>query len=85
MNLKFFLAALSISICNLLFAGELTLVGQYHGKDLYVQNPFNGTSTSEYCVDAVYINGKLKPHKNQGAFIISLNYLKSLWKSRSSW
>jgi hypothetical protein len=76
MNLKIFLAALFLSMSHLLLAGELTLVGQYHGKDLYVQNPFNSSSTSEYCVEAVYINGKLKPHKNQGAFIISLNYLK---------
>ncbi|MEQ8358606.1 MAG: hypothetical protein RH860_03900 [Cytophagales bacterium] len=75
MNLKSYLAVLSLLISQIALGGEITLVGQYHGKDLYVQNPFNGSSTSEYCVEEVYINGKLKPHKNQGAFIISLNYL----------
>ncbi len=76
MNLKSYLAVLSLLISQLAIGGEITLVGQYHGKDLYVQNPFNGSSTSEYCVEEVYINGKVKPHKDQGAFIISLNYLK---------
>jgi hypothetical protein len=76
MNLKLKIVLASIMISSMTFAGELTLVGQYHGKDLYVQNPFDGVSTSSYCVQEVYINGTLKPHKEQGAFIISLNYLK---------
>lgn len=76
MNLKSKILFALFLISSFVMAGELTLVGQYHGKDLYVQNPFSSNSTSEYCVQEVYINGKLKPHKSQGAFIISLNYLK---------
>ena len=58
------------------FAGELKLVGQYHGKDLYVQNPFHGSSTSEYCIDKVFVNGKEREHPAQGAFIVSLKHLQ---------
>lgn len=58
------------------FAGELKLVGQYHGKDLYIQNPFYGSSTTEYCIESVYVNGKERQHPEQGAFIVSLNHLQ---------
>jgi hypothetical protein len=59
-----------------LIAGEMKLVGQYHGKDLYIQNPFHGSSTTEYCIQSIFVNGKERLHPQQGAFIVSLNHLK---------
>ncbi len=74
-NLRFLISLLLLAPCTLL-AGELKLVGQYHGKDLYVQNPFHGSSTTEYCIQSVYVNGKERQFEAKGAFIVSLNHLQ---------
>lgn len=58
-------------------AGEITLVGVYQGKNLYVQNPFSGDNVS-YCVKQVTVNGTPLDAKaiNNSAFEIDMSNLK---------
>ena len=57
------------------FAGELIVVGEYHGKNLYIQNPYS-SEKNQYCVQEVYLNKeKLKTLFNTSAFEIDLSGL----------
>ncbi|MBC7388511.1 MAG: hypothetical protein H7329_04810 [Opitutaceae bacterium] len=65
--------SLLISEC---FAGELTVVGEYHGKNLYIQNPYS-SEKNEYCVKEVYLNKqKITTPLNTSAFEIDLSGLE---------
>jgi hypothetical protein len=70
-----------VSLCMSLsfaYAGELTLVGVYQGKSLYVQNPFSGDNVS-YCITRVTVNGTALEAKAiaNSAFEIDLSALKA--------
>lgn len=59
---------------NFAFA-NLTVEGNYQGKNLYVQNPYND-ATETYCVTEVFVNDQsLSANINSGAFEIKLNEL----------
>ncbi len=54
----------------------ITLEGNYCGKDIYIQNPFDGTGNG-FCVDSVLLNGKRTPDEiHASAFVISLAHLQ---------
>ncbi len=60
---------------GLLWAGEIVLSGAYQGKDIFVQNPWN-RSTSGFCTQAVYVNDrKVLENPRVSAFKIDLSYL----------
>ncbi len=68
----FFFSSLLISQT---YAGELTVVGEYHGKNIYVQNPYS-LEKNEYCVQEVYLNNEiLKTPFKSSAFEIDLSTL----------
>ncbi|MEM7108245.1 MAG: T9SS type A sorting domain-containing protein [Bacteroidota bacterium] len=65
-----FLASISLG-----FAGELVLSGAYQGKDVFVQNPYNRTSSS-FCTEKVFVNDRLVlENPKVSAFKIDLSYL----------
>jgi hypothetical protein len=69
--------ALFVGTAACAIAGEITLVGVYQGKSLYVQNPFSGDNVS-YCIKQVTVNGTSLEADviNQSAFVIDLSILK---------
>ncbi len=58
------------------FASEIVLSGNYQGRDLFVQNPFNKTS-KKFCTEAVYVNDrKVFDNPTISAYKVDLSYLK---------
>lgn len=62
--------------CSLAFAlnaGQIVLEGNYMGKNVFVKNPFGGSSVG-FCVFEVTVNGKLDPAEvNQSAFEVDFS------------
>ena len=72
----YFLILIFLISLSPVFAGELVLSGTYSGKDLFVRNPFNRTS-STFCTQEVYVNDrKIYDNPRVSAFKIDLSYLK---------
>lgn len=54
----------------------IVLEGNYCGKDVYIQNPFDDTGNA-FCVDSVLLNGKRAPDDiHSSAFVILLSHLR---------
>lgn len=67
---------IAIFVIQLSFGAELVLSGAYQGKDVFVQNPFN-RSTSTFCTQAVYVNDrKVFDQPNVSAYKIDLSHLE---------
>ena len=56
-------------------AGEMLIVGVYHGTNLFVQNPHDGNNN--YCIKEIYVNNKKIDHPAKStAFDIDLSAFK---------
>ncbi|MEM8566418.1 MAG: T9SS type A sorting domain-containing protein [Bacteroidota bacterium] len=56
-------------------SGELVLSGAYQGKDVFVQNPYNRSSSS-FCTEKVFVNDRLVlENPKVSAFKIDLSHL----------
>ena len=57
------------------WAGEIILIGKYHGKDIYVQNPYDDKKNS-YCTSAVFVNDRqVQDYPTALAFTVDLSHL----------
>lgn len=66
---------ISLICVSLSLAGELVLSGAYQGKDVFVQNPYNRSSSS-FCTEKVFVNDRLViENPKVSAFKIDLSYL----------
>lgn len=74
---------LHISLCSLcvclavniqMYAAEMVITGAYHGANVFVQNPHDGSNN--YCITEVYLNNKKIDHPKATAFDIDLSGLK---------
>jgi hypothetical protein len=59
--------------CSLLFAGEITVEGNFMGKNRFVTNPYRSSNNVGFCVTEVFVNGKLTTDEiQQSSFEIDL-------------
>ena len=76
MKNKFLTTLVALLFASAVNAGILTLSGVYHGKNLYVQNPFTG-NMKDFCTNEVYVNDRLVMKDIQSsAYEIDLSHLK---------
>ena len=67
---------LFIALISSSFSAELVLQGVYRGKDIYVKNPYD-PSTSTFCTDKVLVNDNVVMESPRAsAFKIDLGHLK---------
>ncbi len=73
---RIFLAAIALMVSVSSFAGVIVLEGTYHGKNLYVQNPFASSGVG-YCTIEVQINGETTTDEiNSSAYEIDFSYFQ---------
>ncbi len=71
--MRLLLALLLILSSGLSFAGNIVLEGNYQGKNLYVRNPFEGSSVG-FCTYEVTVNGSVATDEwNSSAFEVDLS------------
>jgi hypothetical protein len=76
MKNRFLITLFTLFFAGTVNAGILTLSGVYHGKNLYVQNPFTG-NMKDFCTNEVYVNDRLVMSNIQSsAYEIDLSHLK---------
>jgi hypothetical protein len=52
----------------------INIEGQYQGKNVFIVNPFRESGIG-FCVDSIWVNGRLTAFENASAFEIQLNKL----------
>ena len=72
--------------CSLLIAGEITVEGNFMGKNIFVTNPYRSSNNVGFCVTEVFVNGKLTTDEiQQSSFEIDLISFEFVSKRQSYW
>lgn len=73
---SFFLSLFAVLAVAPVFAGTILLEGNYHGRNLYVQNPFASEGVG-FCTFEVKVNGQVTTDEiNSSAFEIDLSFFQ---------
>lgn len=74
-SLRLILSAATLLASGYVFAGEITVEGAYYGKNVFVQNPYSGSTG--FCVTEVTVNGKVTTDEiQQSSFEVDLSALQ---------